>query len=72
MAWCSGKSTGTTLPLMDSYKVISLKASFIFTFSILTGLYEYDSTMPSAPPLDQMEQVTGYETISFSAGMSDK
>ncbi|PNF35665.1 SSUH2-like protein [Cryptotermes secundus] len=31
------------------------------------GLYDYDSTMPSAPPLDQMEQVSGYETISFNS-----
>jgi hypothetical protein len=36
----------------------------------LAGLYDYDSTMPSAPPLDQMEQVSGYETISFNSGMS--
>ncbi|XP_069694396.1 protein SSUH2 homolog isoform X2 [Periplaneta americana] len=30
------------------------------------GMYEFDSTMPSAPPLEQMEQVSGYESTSFN------
>jgi hypothetical protein len=42
----------------------------LFSYILVAGLYDYDSTMPSAPPLDQMEQVSGYETISFNAGMS--
>jgi len=41
----------------------------VFSLILLAGLYDYESTMPSAPPLDQMEQVSGYETISFNAGM---
>jgi hypothetical protein len=52
-------------------KVKSVKTTLnIFSYIFLAGLYDYDSTMPSAPPLDQMEQVSGYETISFNAGMS--
>lgn len=52
-------------------EIRSMKTNFnIFSYILLAGLYDYDSTMPSAPPLDQMEQVSGYETISFNAGMS--
>jgi len=40
----------------------------VFSRILLAGLYD-ETTMPSAPPLDQMEQVSGYETISFNAGM---
>ena len=41
---------------------------FVFGFTGHSGGVQEDDVTPSAPPLDLMDQVSGYESTSFDAG----
>ena len=61
--------------LFLSFFSVSHRSFFFFFFFFLgrvghSGGVQEDDVAPSAPPLDHMDQVFGYEATSFDAGNS--